>query len=90
MNVSEWVGRTNFSDFYDVLFGKERWIGWEIFSEQLQDIIKQINETISVNCWHLWTKMERKEPLWSQVELTAIQFFSWSFFQPTKLGKNHI
>ena len=76
MNVSEWAGRNDFSDVSDVLFGKERWIVWEIFSEQLQDIIKPINETIRV---HLWTKKERKEPLWLQVELAAIQFFSWSF-----------
>ena len=78
-------GRTDFSDFS---FGKERVSSFgKIFSEQLQDIIKPINETISVNCWHLWTKKGRKEPLWLQVELAAIQFFSWSFFQPTKLEK---
>ena len=86
MNVSEWAGRTDFSDF---LFGKERWIVWEIFPEQLQDIIKPINETISANCWHIWKKNGRKETLWSQVELPAIQLFSWcAFFSAHQIGKN--
>ena len=53
MNVSAWAGRNDFSDFSGFLFGKERWIVWEISSEQLQDVIKPINETIKVNCWHL-------------------------------------
>ena len=62
----------------------------EIFSEQAQDIIKPINETISVNCWHLWTKNGRKERKLSDQRLNSPQFnlLVGAFFNPLNWEKN--